>query len=150
MALKLQAGAALLLLPVAALLGLAGPRPGHRLPRRPPGARTGRRPPRDRRRPTRGRAQPGRPTGATIADVSLTRSAGASSTSQPRRPADTNTVGQSAAVLSTTVGSAPALTQRRDPAQDVAGGPLRVLRVGHLGALAAGRGGQGLEVELTG
>src|SRR5207302_94774 len=57
----------------------------------------------------RGLARPHarRAIGAVVASVSLIRGPGESSTSSPRRPADTKTVGCSSAETSTTVGTPP-------------------------------------------
>ena len=85
--------------------------------------------------------------GAVRARVSRTRSAGGSSTCRPRFPALTMTVANCSADSSTTVGSCLPLTQRADAAEDVAGGPLGVGRIGHHGLAPAGRRGQRLEVE---
>ena len=86
-----------------------------------------------------------RASGRTSAPVSAARSAGASSISSPRRPAETKIVSCSSSALVQERRQALALPERADAARDVAGDLLGPRHVGHRGALA-----DGLEVELIG
>ena len=78
-----------------------------------------------------------------------TRSAGASSTWSPRRPADTRTVACSIARASTTTGSGRRGAERADATDHIAGRAFRLGRVGHRRPPAADRVGQALQVELA-
>ena len=86
-----------------------------------------------------------RASGRTSAPVSATRSAGASSISSPRRPAETKTVSCSFGALVQERRQALALAERADAARDIAGDLLRARHVGHGGTLA-----DGLEIQLIG
>ena len=72
-----------------------------------------------------------RAIGAIFALARRTRSAGASSTWRPRRPADTNIDSSSSAAASTTTGSGWRAPSGLMPADDVACRPLRLGRAGH-------------------
>ncbi len=87
---------------------------------------------------------------AVVAAVRATRSAGASSTSRPRRPAETSTVSWSSAEASTTVGCGRFWPSGEMPPDDVAGRPLGHRRVGHHRLAGADRAGQRLQVEPPG
>ena len=86
-----------------------------------------------------------RASGRTSAPVSAARSAGASSISSPRRPAETKTVSCSLGALVQERRQALALPERADAARDVAGDLLGPRHVGHRGALA-----DRLEIQLVG
>ncbi len=95
--------------------------------------------------------QAGSPSRVTRAHVALprrTRSAAASSTWRPRRPAETRTVPCSRGVLVHDQLKGPPRAQRTDATDDVAGRPFRLRGFGHRRPPTADDVGQALQVEL--
>ena len=122
--------------------GRTSRRTGHPTRRRDPAAAE-----RDR---AASRRQADRAIGASSAPVRRTRSAGASSTCRPRRPAADVDGASAVADASSDRREPPAPAERADPADDVAGGPLGRGRLGQRRPAAAERPRERLEVELAG